>query len=286
MPPATAHRPPGLRRHPCTSALLAAAILSCGPPTTAASSPPASAATASSPPASAATASSAWRRPVPGAVTRAFAYSPSEPFAGGRHRGVDLAAHPGDAVRAACSGRVAFAGRGVVTLRCGPWRVTHLPVTARVHAGERVRAGARIGTLATGGDHAGERVRAGARIGTLATGGDHAGLHLGVRREGDRFGYVDPLPFLAAPPPPAAGPVPREGPRSVPRTAPPANAPATPKGAPLSPPAGERVRVPADRRIAPWPVWVGLGLVLCGAIGGGIRVRAGNRRRVAEAVAS
>ena len=61
----------------------------------------------------------AWRRPVPGPVARGFAYSPADPFAAGRHRGADFTARPGEAVRAACSGVVAYAGRGVVTLRCG-----------------------------------------------------------------------------------------------------------------------------------------------------------------------
>src|SRR5215470_16436511 len=91
----------------------------------------------------------AWRRPVPGPVARAFAYSAARPFDAGQHRGADFSAAPGDVVRAACSGRVAFAGRGVVPLRCGPWRVTHLPLaTLAVHAGARVSEGARLGTLA------------------------------------------------------------------------------------------------------------------------------------------
>src|SRR3954447_26164171 len=85
----------------------------------------------------------AWRRPVPGAVARGFAYSAAEPFAAGQHRGADFAGSPGEVVRAACSGRVAYAGRGVVTLRCGPWRVPHPPpATLSPHAGTRRRGGA------------------------------------------------------------------------------------------------------------------------------------------------
>jgi hypothetical protein len=218
-----------------------------------------------------------WRRPVPGAVARAFAYSAADPFAAGRHRGVDLAGAPGEVVRAACSGRVAYAGPGVVTLRCGPWRVTHLP----------------LATLAV---QAGARVREGARRGTLAASAEHAGLHLGVRRAGDRFAYVDPLPFLG-PPVPRVGPpgvprrvAPRVGPPGVSRRVAPGVRPpgvsrragARPPGvAPRVPPAREAVRT---RPLAPWPVWLGLALMLAGAVGGGIRVRVRSQRALTAAV--
>jgi Peptidase family M23 len=179
--------------------------------------------------------------PVPGDVTRGF--DPGRPYEGGRHRGVDLAAAPGSPVRAACAGRVAFAGRiagdGIVTLRCGPWRVTHMP----------------LATIAARGF-----VARGAVIGTVARSPDHAGLHLGVRRDGTRFGYVDPLRFMAAPARPVPlGRAPRAG-----RRAPPA-----PAVRPRS-----RVFRPASPPLAPWPAWAGLALVLAGA---GLRLRA--RRR-------
>src|SRR3954453_12377486 len=119
----------------------------------------------------------AWRAPVAGPVVRAFSYG-ADPFARGWHRGADLRAASGATVRAACGGVVvtALAGR-VVTLRCGPWRVTHLPL-ARVAV------------------HAGQYVAPGTRLGTLGVSPAHHGLHLGVRRAGDPFGYVDPLPLL------------------------------------------------------------------------------------------
>ena len=118
-------------------------------------------------------------------VARPFAYGPN-PFRAGWHRGVDLAARPGATVRAACPGRVATARPGLVTLRCGPWRVTHLPLAPR-------RGPSRRGACARGRRVLGTLGRRAAR--------GHAGLHLGVRRAGERFGYVDPLPFLGGAPP-------------------------------------------------------------------------------------
>ena len=111
-----------------------------------------------------------------------------------RSSGADLLAAPGTAVRAACAGRVVHAGPvaglgGVVSIRCGGRRVSYLPLSRAV-----VREDAWVG--------------AGAPIGTVAPG--HGGLHLGVRSEGDRFGYEDPIPLLAqrgrppAPLPPTA----------------------------------------------------------------------------------
>src|SRR3954471_23028247 len=116
--------------------------------------------------------------PLPGPVVRSFSYSPARPFVAGAHRGVDMRGAAGAVVRAACSGRVAWASGTVVTLRCGAWRVSLLP-------------------LATISVRAGSRVRAGARVGTLGHAPGHTGLHLGVRRAGDPFGYVDPEPMLA-----------------------------------------------------------------------------------------
>ena len=78
------------------------------------------------------------------------------------HRGVDLAAAGGAAVRAVAAGRVSFAGRvagrGVVSLELTgtgdpPLRTTYEPVAASVREGEEVAAGEVLGTVEPTGSH-------------------------------------------------------------------------------------------------------------------------------------
>lgn len=212
-------------------------------------------------------AAAAWRLPVPGPVSRAFDPG-ADPYASGHHRGVDLAAPAASRVRAPCAGRVLVAGRvgssgGVVTVLCGHWRATLLP-------------------LSTISARRGGSVSAGTFVGTLARSGAHAGLHLGVRRDGLRFGYVDPLRFLAPPRPgaPPLGRAPRARPRGPlaarapkPRGGPAAARLAAPATAPLRAPATAPLGGPASRplrHLAPWPAWAGLALALAGL---GIRWR-------------
>jgi hypothetical protein len=187
----------------------------------------------------AAPARAAWRPPVGGPVTRGFAVGPN-PFAAGQHRGADFGAAPGSVVRAPCGGEVVVAGRvgasgRLVTVRCRPWRVTVMP-------------------LATVLVRRGVAVRRGARVGTLARSAAHAGLHLGVRRDGARFGYVDPLRFLA---PSRPAPPPLVGPRGRPPVDRVVARPPVPRARPA-------VVAPAVG-VAPWPAWAGLVLVLGGA---------------------
>lgn len=81
---------------------------------------------------------------------------PDAPWAAG-HRGVDLAGHLGERVHAARAGEVVFAGRlagrGVVVVSHGATRTTYEPVSAAVSVGDRVHAGAMIGTLELFGSH-------------------------------------------------------------------------------------------------------------------------------------
>jgi Peptidase family M23 len=195
-----------------------------------------------------------WAPPVPGAPTRLFHYGP-HPFLAGQHRGVDLAAGT-EPVRAACSGRVVFAGRvageGTVSQRCGRWRVSYAP----------------LGRLAV---RAGEVAGPGTRLGRAS-----GALHFGVRREGRRFAYVDPLRFLGArhaPPPLVAPPAgmrrsgrfERDSARGL-------------TARPHPPPRAVAPRPHPPPVLAPWPVWLGLGLGLTGLLGGG-RLRLPYRRQ-------
>ncbi|ANY23238.1 MULTISPECIES: M23 family metallopeptidase [Gordonia] len=104
------------------------------------------------------------------------------------HRGVDLAAGPGQAVRAAGAGRVRFAGtvvgRPVVSVAHPDGVITtYEPVEARVAAGDHVSRGEIIGTVI--GGHPGCPVV--------------VCLHWGARRGSGRGSdYMDPLGLLGA----------------------------------------------------------------------------------------
>jgi murein DD-endopeptidase MepM/ murein hydrolase activator NlpD len=122
-----------------------------------------------------------WQWPLrpPPQILRVFA-PPAHPWEAG-HRGVDLAATPGQAVYATGPGRVGFArdlaGRGVVTVIHGLLRTTYLPVRPSVRPGQVVRAGARIGVIENVLGHCGQ------------TPCLHWGLRQGVT-------YLDPLTLL------------------------------------------------------------------------------------------
>jgi Peptidase family M23 len=199
-----------------------------------------------------------WRWPLRGRVVGAFRLTPQAPFARGQRRGIDVAAAPGATVRAACPGRVTFAGplphAGLaVTVRCGSLIATYL------HLGElAVRRGARPAI--------------GQRLGAL---GPDGRLRLGARRAGDRRGYVDPLDLLREPAPtapPTLGPAPR---------------PRLPRPAPI-PPARPRSAPPAARaepRSLPWPAYPALALIATALPVGGL-VHRRRRRRATTAVAA
>jgi hypothetical protein len=177
---------------------------------------------------STAAAAASWRAPVRGHVLRAFAYSQRTPFARGARRGVELAAAPGDPVVAPCSGPISFRGSvprfgPAVTIRCGALVATLLGVRAK-------RSG---------------HVRRGLEVGR-ATGP----VHLGARRAGARWGYVDPLALIGA---------------QRPRLAPPALPAKTPRAR------GPRAATPhvAARSVPrfPWTAWAGIGCALGSLLG-------------------
>lgn len=116
-------------------------------------------------------------------VTRPFE-APADAYGAG-HRGVDLAASPGQDVLAAGPGVVVFsgylAGRGVVSVdHDGGLRTTYEPVLPTVAQGDQVYGGQVIGTVLAG--HPGCPV--------------DACLHWGVRRGEE---YLDPLTLVPAP---------------------------------------------------------------------------------------
>jgi hypothetical protein len=199
-----------------------------------------------------------WRWPLRGRVVGVFRLTPQAPFARGQRRGIDVAAAPGAAVRAACPGRVTFAGplphAGLaVTVRCGSLVATYL----------------RLGELDV---RRGARAAVGQRLGAL---GPDGRLRLGARRAGDRRGYVDPLDLLREHTPTAAptlGPAPR---------------PRLPRAAPI-PPARPRSAPPLARahpRGLPWPAYPALALIAT-ALPVGSLVHRRRRRRATTGVAA
>jgi hypothetical protein len=176
-----------------------------------------------------------WLWPVRGEVITPYRNG-SDPYAGGQHRGIDIAAAVGTPVVAAAAGDVRFAGTAgtsglTVSVRTGDGFDTsylHLSSLA-VRAGEHVSGGERLGAVGTTGER--------------SAGAPH--LHFGVREAGTRHAYLDPLSFL--PPPPA--PPPAEAPHPAPAPAP---APLAPRPAPS--PAPRATPVPGGApRPAPVP---------------------------------
>lgn len=200
-----------------------------------------------------------WRWPLRGPVIGAFHVSPDAPFARGQRRGIDLSAPSGAVVRAACPGRVSFAGalprRGLaVSVRCGALVATYLGLgRLSVRAGLRVGRGEDLGALGPAGR-----------------------LRLGARRAGDRRGYLDPRTVLADghPAPPRLGPAPRALRPVRPAAWPAAFAP-SPSPSPPPPPDAT-----AARRL-PWPAYPAVALVASALPVGGL-VRRRRRRRAAR----
>lgn len=193
-----------------------------------------------------------WLWPVAGEVISPYRNG-EDPYAGGQHRGIDVAAEPGTPVVAAAAGTVRHAGVAgssglTVSVRTadGRYDTSYLHLSeAAVSEGEEVAAGERLGSVGVTGRRSSEAPH----------------LHFGVREAGSRHAYIDPLGLLGPPvaPPseaPRPAPVPVEAPvpvapapAPVPRAAPvPRTAPA-PRPVPAPEPAPRPVRAPEARRV-------------------------------------
>lgn len=210
-----------------------------------------------------------WKVPVEkSSIVKGFNYGGRSHFQAGQHRGIDFAAQPGSAVRAACGGRVLFSGsvgthRQVLSMSCGGWRVSYMPIRKPVTNGRYVKRGQTIGLV--GSDS------------------DHAGLHIGVRKEGDRFGYVDPTRFFE----PTAETLPPPTVSVKPHSRPSASVP-YPPALPIAQPQ-PILQFHAHRTLAPqpvltkqprpkptavpWLVWPALTVLLMGVMGTSMKVK-------------
>lgn len=181
-------------------------------------------------------AAASWEWPVRGEVITPYRNG-DDPYAGGQHRGIDIASPVGARVVAAQAGTVRFAGvagsSGVtVSIRTadGAFDTSYLHLSSlSVREGTTVRAGEHVGAVGTSGRRSAAQPH----------------LHFGVREAGSRHAYRDPLGLLPAPPAPV-----REAPRGAPAPigAPVRVAPA-PEPVRRSAPARSRRRVPAHRRV-------------------------------------
>jgi murein DD-endopeptidase MepM/ murein hydrolase activator NlpD len=179
---------------------------------------------------SAASAQGDWQWPVRGEVITSYSNDNSKPYAGGMHRGVDIAAPVGAKVEAARAGAVSYAGNlgssgltVAVKTDDGTYATSYLHLSAiAVSRGEHVDGGQRLGAVGTTGERSAQQPH----------------LHFGVRlADRDNF-YIDPLTLL--PPLPAA---------AAPTTPVPVSAPVPVRAAEQPVPAALRsrgtVRVPA-----------------------------------------
>lgn len=243
------------------------------------------------PTATAAAAADRWRRPVAGSALRTFSVT-ADRFARGQHRGVDLGAPLGAAVRAACGGRVSFAGSvpgggRTVSVRCGRLIATYQQLgSIGVRRGACVLPRTQLGTVGRSHDPRTRRPH----------------VHLGVRVVNSGR-YVDPLSLIGSDPP--AMPTLPPGARGVRGRAPLGPAPARPAVERAPAPAQRRAHQPAPAHhpaaqpiprsqptgaqtpgsgaaALPWTVWLGLLCVGLGLpLGGLVTARRRRRRAVA-----
>jgi hypothetical protein len=131
-----------------------------------------------------------WTWPVRGRVITSYANDNGRPYAGGMHRGIDIAAPVGTAVVAAASGKVTYAA---------PLGSSGLTVAMRTSDARYLTSYLHLSRITV---EKGVDVGAGDEIGEVGTSGTRSAsephLHFGVRLvDSDRF-YVDPLTLLRA----------------------------------------------------------------------------------------
>jgi hypothetical protein len=184
----------------------------------------------------------AWTWPAEGPVLRPFELG-DDPYAGGQHRGVDIAGEEGAPVRSPAAGVVSFAG----TVPGGGRAVT--VQTADGHSVTLVH----LGSIAVDRDAV---LPEGAPVGTIGPSGEREHpipyVHLGIRVTSDATGYLDPLSFLPtreAPSPALPAPPAEPAPAVPPSPAPEIPAPEAPAPAPTPAP-----EVPAPAPVVPIPV--------------------------------
>ncbi len=187
-------------------------------------------------------AQAAWTWPLRGELISTYRNG-DDPYAGGQHRGIDIAGAVGAPVVAAAGGEVRFAGTAgssglTVAVRTADGFDTsylHLSSLA-VREGHRVAAGETLGAVGTSGRRSAVRPH----------------LHFGVRTAGSRHEYRNPLDFLPSPPapPPVRAPDPHPAPMPAPVPQGPAPAPVGSRvPGPEPVPAGEPRRIPVAGRI-------------------------------------
>ncbi len=145
-----------------------------------------------------------WTWPLRGEVITRYSNG-DDPYASGRHRGIDIAGETGQPVASAAAGTVRFAGTvgssgltvSVRTVDGFDTSYLHLS-SVSVREGQSVAAGERLGAVGTSGTRSLERPH----------------LHFGVREAGSRHAYRDPLTLLPTAAMPPQTPVP--GPNAAP----------------------------------------------------------------------
>ena len=131
----------------------------------------------------------AWTWPLDGQVLRGFDFDRAHPYAGGQHRGIDIAASVGAPVLAPAEGVVSFAG----TVPTGG-----KTISIQTPFGKTVTL-QRLGSLrVTRGQTVGE----GSAVASAGPSTDaelpDPHVYLGIRTTADPQGYLDPLTFLPA----------------------------------------------------------------------------------------